>query len=159
MTKDVDKVKAVDGFRRGLDRLIKRHAPPLTISELFEAFHAVIANEHGYADTVSAAGRTLRLHQESTVSVGDRKVEREQAKKDIEARAHNMMSEIVQNVFSLTMINGKPFGDCTKDEIEAHGAGFERVASFMRDGQTVREAMTEEVARALLAGAKVKRAA
>lgn len=148
--------KAKARFEQSLTNLVKKFAPPLTADDLIPICYIVISREHGYTDTVSAAGRHLARHK-NTLSDGHsplatKRPDREELERDKTARKARMKAAILNHLIPAIM-------QSTKEELEQYGDACFEIAAKLKPGQRVRDVMDEGRVRELLTKGSPKKVA
>jgi hypothetical protein len=63
------------------------------------------------------------------------------ATRDVEEAIHDRLAEVAEELFALSMPNGKDLGDCTGKDLDLMGKATERLRKFVPANKTVREAL------------------
>ena len=63
------------------------------------------------------------------------------AVRDVEEAIHDRFAEVAEELFALSMPNGKDLGDCTGKDLDLMGKATERLRKFVPANKTVREAL------------------
>ena len=63
------------------------------------------------------------------------------AVRDVEEAIHDRFAEVAEELFALSMPNGKDLGDCTGKDLDLMGRATERLRKFVPANKTVREAL------------------
>jgi hypothetical protein len=63
------------------------------------------------------------------------------AARDVEEAIRDRFAEVAEELFALSMPNGKDLGDCTGKDLDLMGKATERLRKFVPTNKTVREAL------------------